>query len=184
MILPIYLDPHKMLRGKSETVAREQISSEEFQEFLDSMIETMAQAEGIGLAGAQIGKLWRVTVIDTDVMGGLSLEKFRKNKSNPERNTKGFPLINPVIKRKSFKKIVMEEGCLSIPGIYGLVKRPASMTVEFLNRDGKKSEIKADGLVARVLLHEIDHMDGVLFTDKVGKYTNTERVEPKYEHIE
>lgn len=184
MILPIYLEPQQILRQKSAAVATDKIKSREFQQLLDNMIETMSAAQGIGLAAVQVGQLYRVTVIDKQICKNTPPTKiYSRGRDNKSCDAKACIFINPVIKHRSFKKNVIEEGCLSIPGIYGLVKRPAKITVEFLNRQGQAVKIKTAGLLARVLQHEIDHMNGVLFIDKVINYTQTQRLTPSYPHL-
>jgi peptide deformylase len=83
-----------------------------------------------------------------------------------------FALVNPKIVKKSWKQVEMEEGCLSIPGVFGMVKRPAKITVQAENQLGEKSKFVADGMLARVIQHEVDHLDGVLFTSKITKRTS------------
>lgn len=124
------------------------------QKLVAEMIETCRASNGIGLAAPQIGKSIRLCIINLEHMG---LEPFA--------------LVNPKIVKKSWKKIILEEGCLSIPGVFGLVKRPVKIVVEAQNLDGKKSKLTADGLLARVIQHEIDHLDGILFTSKMIKQT-------------
>ena len=82
-----------------------------------------------------------------------------------------FPLINPKIVKKSPKRVEMEEGCLSIPNVFGMVKRPEKITVEAQNLDGEKHKFEASGMLSRVIQHEVDHLDGVLFTSKMIKST-------------
>jgi len=180
MILPIYLTPNNVLRDTSKPISNEHLTSDEFQKYLDDMIETMLNAEGIGLAGAQVGNLIRVTVIDKQIIEGIGLDEFRENKSNPNREKKGYPIINPIFQKKSFKKNIMEEGCLSIPGIYGPVKRPENITIKYLNRSGQSTTLKTDGLLARVIQHEMDHMDGILFTDLTKDLTENKEMSANY----
>ena len=118
-------------------------------ELLDDMAETMYQANGVGLAAPQIGILKRIAVID--VGDGL------------------IELINPQIISVSGCSIE-QEGCLSVPGKYGTVERPDSVTVKAYNRNGTEYEITGEGLLARALCHEIDHLDGIVFVDKVIEY--------------
>lgn len=112
---------------------------------LDDMAETMYADNGVGLAAPQIGILRRVAVIDDG--NGL------------------IELINPMLVSYSGEQTSIE-GCLSIPGVFGEVKRPKKVTVKALSRTGKTIKIKAEDLLARALCHEIDHLDGILFTDK------------------
>lgn len=119
------------------------------QELVDDMIETMYDANGVGLAAPQVGILKRVVVIDIG--------------EGP------IVLINPEIISQSGEQIEVE-GCLSIPGIWGEVKRPAQIVVEALDSEGKPQKIESTGMLARVLSHETDHLDGVLFEDKVIRF--------------
>ncbi|HWR40499.1 MAG TPA: peptide deformylase [Patescibacteria group bacterium] len=112
---------------------------------LDNMAETMYQAEGVGLAAPQVGVSLRIIVLDT----GEGL----------------IELINPVIVESEGSECAAE-GCLSVPGMYGEVERFAQVTVEGINRHGKKIRIVGSGLLNRALQHEIDHLDGILFIDK------------------
>lgn len=127
---------------------------------LDDMADTMYNADGIGLAAPQIGILKRVIVLD--VGDGL------------------IELINPVIVEQQGEQIYME-GCLSVPGYYGEVKRPAKVVVEGLNRKAEKVSIDAEGLLAVALCHEIDHLDGVLFKDKTKELLTAEQIDNRRE---
>ncbi|HEU0054963.1 MAG TPA: peptide deformylase [Longimicrobium sp.] len=118
---------------------------------IDDMFETMYDARGIGLAAPQIGISSRVIVVDVN---------------DPE--TPPFALLNPRIVESSAEKEKGEEGCLSIPGISAPVERPARVVVEGLDRAGQPVRIEAEALLARCLQHEIDHLEGVLFIDRVG----------------
>ena len=120
---------------------------------LDDMADTMYDANGVGLAAPQIGILKRIAVID--VGDGL------------------IELINPEIISMSGSEIA-DEGCLSVPGKYGKVDRPTRVTVHATDRDGTKYEITGEGLLARALCHEIDHLDGTVFVDKVIEYTEVD----------
>lgn len=160
MILPIVIHPNPILRTKTNDIESHNITRAETQNLIRNMIETMRSAQGIGLAGPQIDKLLRITVIDI----GDDSRVF----------------INPYIVGRGIKKNSFEEGCLSIPGIYGWVKRPEKVTVRYYNQEGKKKREKFDGLLARVIQHEIDHLNGVLFIDKVDQLTKTEQVVPNY----
>lgn len=117
---------------------------------LDDMVETMDAAQGLGLAAPQVGIPKRIVVI-------------RTGKNNL------LELINPVLICETGEEADVE-GCLSFPGIYGQVPRAEDVQVEALNREGKKIKIKGTGLLARALQHEIDHLDGILFVDKVEKF--------------
>lgn len=163
MQLPIVINPNPLLRTKTVDVPLEDIHRQQFQKLVHNMIGTMHRAKGIGLAGPQVGQLHRLTVIDI----GTGPQVF----------------INPYISSAGFRQVLFEEGCLSIPGVYGWVKRPEKIAVKYLDLNGKKHRVKFDGLMARVLQHEIDHLDGVLFIDKVEEYTKREQIVPEYPHI-
>ena len=120
------------------------------------MFETMYDAEGIGLAGPQIGVSQRIIVVDVR-----------------EDDGKPFALINPKIQDTSKDTDRAEEGCLSIPGIAGVVERAQSVVVEGLDEKGGPVRIEADGLLARCLQHEIDHLNGVLFVDRLSPLKRT-----------
>ena len=121
---------------------------------LDDMIDTMQNADGVGLAAPQVGILKRIAVID---VGEGVIE-----------------LINPEIIKTEGKETNVE-GCLSVPGKWGTVERPQKVTVRATGRDGKEYEITGEGLLARALCHEIDHLDGVVFVDKVEEYVEMEK---------
>ena len=118
------------------------------------MLETMYSAPGIGLAAVQVGILKRAIVID------VSRDKEKKNP---------FFLINPEIIYKSKNTSIHEEGCLSLPGYFAEIERPAECRVKYIDYHGKKKEIKASGLLSTCIQHEIDHLNGVLFIDYLSK---------------
>ena len=151
MIRPLVILPDPLLRERSRPVER---VDDELRRFADDMLETMYDAPGIGLAAIQVGEPLRLVVID--------LAKEDEAKA-PQM------FINPRIVAHGEGHSVYEEGCLSIPDYYAEVERPDSVTVEFLDRDGKERTIEADGLLATCLQHEIDHLDGVLFIDHISK---------------
>lgn len=110
------------------------------------MAKTMLKTDGVGLAAPQIGKNIRLAVINSK--DGI------------------FCLINPKLTRRSWTSESAEEGCLSIPGVFGKVKRHKKISLTYYNQEGKKSKLTASGMMARVIQHEIDHLDGILFIDK------------------
>ncbi|MEW5928453.1 MAG: peptide deformylase [Gemmatimonadota bacterium] len=124
---------------------------DELRRLIDDMFETMYKAEGVGLAGPQVGVSRRVIVVDVH-----------------DDDLKPFALINPRVVEASKETDKGEEGCLSIPGLSAAVERPAHVAVEGLDRDGNPLRVEGGGLLARCLQHEIDHLDGVLFIDRVG----------------
>lgn len=151
-------DGDEILRKRSREI---EVIDDKIKELAADMMETMHKWDGLGLAGPQVGVLKRIIVID------LYEEGMQ------------FTLINPVlIKEKGVQNV--EEGCLSFPNQFGKVERPKEVVVEALDLEGKKVKIKAKDLLAQALCHEIDHLNGVLFTDKVEPGT-LEVVKPKEE---
>jgi len=147
----ILILPDKRLRLVSEPV---KAVDAEVRALVDDMFETMYEAPGVGLAAIQIGVPRRIVTADTA-------------KKDEEKNPQVF--INPMIVWSSEEKGTYEEGCLSIPEYYEDVERPAQVKVRYTGLDGKTHEIEADGLLATVLQHEIDHTNGVLFIDHISK---------------
>jgi len=147
----ILTEPNKILRQVSLPV--ENVGNEERQ-LMDDMLETMYHAKGIGLAAIQIGVPKRIIVMD------LSKEEGKKN-------PKYF--VNPIIKNKSEKISATEEGCLSVLSVFAEVERPSTCEVEYLNYNGDKKILKADGLLATCIQHEMDHLEGILFIDYLSK---------------
>ena len=150
-IMPLVLLPDPILREVSKPVER---VDESVRKFADSMLETMYEAPGIGLAAIQVGEPIRMLVVDIA-------------KDDQPKNPRVF--INPEIVSTGDDASVYEEGCLSIPDYYADVERPATVTVRSLDRQGKEQVTEADGLLATVLQHEIDHLNGVLFIDHISK---------------
>ena len=145
----ILTEPSKLLRIKSKLV--ESVGREE-QKLMNDMLETMYDANGIGLAAIQIGIPKRIIVMDID-----------KNEQKP------IYFVNPVIKNKNLEKAKYEEGCLSVPNQFAEIERPNSCEVEYLDYDGKKKILKANGLLATCIQHEMDHLEGILFIDYLSK---------------
>ena len=137
-----------VLRQKSPAV---RIVDDEVRQLVDDLFETMRAAKGVGLAANQIGVARRVAVVDVG-----------------EEDPPPLVLINPVILERSEEDETAEEGCLSIPDIFGDVTRPARVVVEALDVEGKKVRTEASGYKARAIQHEIDHLDGVLFLDHLS----------------
>jgi peptide deformylase len=161
-VLPIYLYGTGVLRKKAKPVQK--ISDETIKLIVD-MFETMHKAQGIGLAANQVGSLDRVIVIDVS-----EVEHWE--------HIKPFPLINPeVVSREG--AIAMEEGCLSIPDVRDEVQRDEKIIVRFKDSNFHTQELEATGLLARVILHELDHLNGVLFLDHLSK----EKLKAHKEHL-
>ena len=121
---------------------------------MDDMLDTMYDAPGIGLAAIQIGVPKRIIVMD------ISRDE---NKKEPRY------FVNPIIKNKNEEKAKYEEGCLSVPDQFAEIERPSACELEYLDYDGKKQLLKADGLLATCIQHEMDHLDGILFIDYLSK---------------
>jgi len=147
----ILTEPNKLLRQVSKTV--EKIGDEE-RILMDDMLDTMYEAPGIGLAAIQIGVPKRIIVMD------ISKDK---NKKEPKY------FVNPVIKNKNIEKVKYEEGCLSVPDQFAEIERPKSCEVEYLDYNGEKKILKAEGLLATCIQHEMDHLEGILFIDYLSK---------------
>ena len=147
----ILIEPDPILRKKC--VALEKVD-DELRKLMNEMLETMYDAPGIGLAAIQIGILKRVVVIDI-------------SKSDEKKNPMFF--INPEITYKSKETSVYEEGCLSLPGQFAEIERPAECHLKYVDYDGKEKNLKADGLLATCIQHEVDHLNGVLFIDYLSK---------------
>jgi peptide deformylase len=150
-ILNILKEPDPILRKKSTPVT---IVDKSIKKLLHDMLETMYAAPGIGLAAAQVGVLKRLVVID--------LAKDGEKKSP-------IFFVNPVITWKSDILEKKEEGCLSIPDYFAEIKRPNACHVKYLDQHGKEKQLKAEGLLATCIQHEIDHCDGILFIDYLSK---------------
>jgi peptide deformylase len=150
-VLPIYLFGQPVLRKKARPVKK---AESELTAFAADMIETMRLANGVGLAANQVGDLRRVIVVDLSAM--------EETKDQPP-----LALINPEVVHND-GAFTMEEGCLSIPEMREEVERPESVRVRYRDVAFEEKEISASGLLARVLLHEIDHLNGVLFIDHLN----------------
>jgi len=147
----ILTEPNKLLRQVSKSVKK--IGDEE-RKLMDDMLDTMYAAPGIGLAAVQIGVPKRIIVMD------ISRDE---NKKEPRY------FVNPIIKNKNKEKAKYEEGCLSVPDQFAEIERPNTCEVEFLDYDGKKQLLKAEGLLATCIQHEMDHLEGILFIDYLSK---------------
>jgi len=149
-LLTLHLLGSPVLRQRSAEV---EAFDDDLRKFIDDMFETMAAAKGVGLAANQVGVAKRVAVIDAD--------------------GQRFAMVNPRIV-SSQGRDTAEEGCLSIPDVFGDVTRPAEVTLEALDRDGQPFRLDASGLVARAIQHEIDHLDGILFLDRLDREARRE----------
>ncbi|MDR3609077.1 MAG: peptide deformylase [Ignavibacteriaceae bacterium] len=152
-LLPITLIGDKILRRKTKKITDVDI---ETVELIKNMFDTMRNANGIGLAANQVGSDKSIIVIDVSVV-----EEYE--------NIKPIVFINPEIIYRSEEKIIMEEGCLSIPDIRCEVERPKEIVIKFNDTQMKEQKLEASGLLARVTQHEFDHLNGVLFTDLIDQ---------------
>ena len=147
----ILTEPNQILRQVSTPV--ESVGREE-QQLMDDMLETMYAANGIGLAAIQVGVPKRIIVMDI---------------SKDENKKEPMYFVNPIIKNKNLEKARYEEGCLSVPDQFAEIDRPSSCEVEYLDYNGEKKILKANGLLATCIQHEMDHLEGILFIDYLSK---------------
>ena len=151
----ILTEPNPILRQVYKSV--EKVGKDE-QQLMDTMLETMYSANGIGLAAIQIGIPKRIIVMDL---------------SKDDNNKEPRYFVNPVIKNKDKAKSTYEEGCLSVPNQFAEIDRPKKCEVEYLDYNGEKKILKAEGLLATCIQHEMDHLEGVLFIDYLSKLKKT-----------
>jgi peptide deformylase len=156
-ILEILVNPNPILRKKSDKIKTKEITEQKMREFAMDMVETMKEKDGVGLAAPQVGKNIRLATIST--------------------KDDTLIMFNPKIIKKSFWKDWDEEGCLSVPFYFGEVKRHKSIVCVFNDIDGKEKKIRAYGFLARVIQHETDHLDGILFIDKVKNLKKIDEAE-------
>lgn len=145
-ILKIITHPDPLLRRQAKELGPQVFQDPVFQNLIAAMAEAMAAKDGVGLAAPQVGHSLRLIVVNTK--NGI------------------LPMINPVITKRSLFKESDEEGCLSIPNVFGTVKRSKKIRCKFLTAQGTAKRIEASGLLARVIQHEVDHLNGILFIDK------------------
>ncbi len=158
MTLPVYTYNHAVLKTKTSQISD---MSDELATFIDNMFETMYNANGIGLAANQVGMGLALTVIDV-------------SDADEDAETTGpLTLINPVIEAYSDEEEEFEEGCLSLPDFRDIVVRPEAIQVRFLDRFMKEHVREVDGLLARVMQHEIDHLNGIYFFERLSPIRRT-----------
>ncbi len=147
-------NPNKELRVVSEPVALDRLGSKEMKKLIKDLKDTMKEENGVGIAAPQVGVHDRVIIAELE---------------------DGTPtaFINPEITERAFKLVDSEEGCLSVPGCWGIVKRHRSVTVKAYTEDGTHVSLKANGLLAIIFQHEIDHLDGILFIDRATDLRKT-----------
>jgi peptide deformylase len=155
-ILNILTVPCLSLRQKSKEILPKDINLKKMQDLCLNMAKTMKEKDGVGLAAPQVGENIRLIVVST--------------------KDEILNLINPKITKRSFAKESAEEGCLSVPGVYGKVIRNKKINCDYLDKLGKRKKIQAEGMLARVIQHEVDHLDGILFIDKAKELTGTNNI--------
>jgi len=157
---------HPVLRRKAKKIVK---ITAEHRKLIEDMIETMREAPGVGLAAPQLAVGERLIVVEW--------ADEPEHEDDPPKKKKLYVVINPEIVRASEEMVQGTEGCLSVPGWVGDVLRHEAVTVRGLNRHGEKIKIEADGWLARIFQHEIDHLDGVLYIDKLVSKESLRRVE-------
>ena len=151
--------PDPVLRRKARAVTK---FDKKLQTLIDDMIETMRDAPGVGLAAPQVGVAERLIVVEY-------FENEEAEEAEDEAKKKVWVMVNPEIVKASEEKVMGVEGCLSIPALVGEVERHDALQIKGLNRHGQPMRIKAQGWLARIFQHEIDHINGVVFTDRAAR---------------
>ena len=157
-ILDIVTFPDPFLRLKAKEVKK---FDKDLQNLIDDMFETMRAEPGVGLAAPQIGQSLKLVVIE--------YAEEPEEEDAPMPKPKRYVLVNPEIVERSEEMVEGMEGCLSVPGLVGMVNRHEAITVKALTRHGKPQKVKADGWMARIIQHEMDHLDGVLYVDRASE---------------
>ena len=152
--LTIVIEPDPILHQISKEV---ESFDENINNLLDKMAEIMEKFDGLGLAAPQVGILQRIIIIDAEIIAN--------EEKKPLPKTRYLKIINPTVLEVSKKTCTIEEGCLSLPAIYYSIERPEEISIEYFDEQGKKHTLKANGLLARCIQHEIDHLNGKIFTD-------------------
>lgn len=168
-VLEIVTVPNKILKRNAKPVTG---FGPDLQQLIDDMVDTMRDAPGVGLAGPQVGVLQQVIVVEFG------------DEEDEEAPTKLYTLVNPKIARASEETVMGIEGCLSIPELVGDVERSVSVTVKAQNRYGQPMKLKASGWLARIFQHEIDHLNGILFTDRTDAIYKLEDLIEEQEQAE
>lgn len=148
-MLPLVTIPNPSLRQPSQPVSLP--LTQDVKDFIKDMVVAMIEYDGVGLAAPQVGRNINIIVINTEEAPTV--------------------YINPVVKKTSWRKDKQEEGCLSVPGVFGVVRRPIIVTVEYNDLEGNLISEELNSFLARVFQHEVDHLNGILFTDKVLEIT-------------
>jgi peptide deformylase len=168
-LLEIKTIPDQVLRRKAQPVEK---IDDETRELIDNMVETMREAPGVGLAAPQVGISQRVIVVE-----------YTTNEDDEDAPKKLFTMINPEIKILDDEKVLGIEGCLSLPGLLGEVDRAFKVSVKGINRQGNRTRVKAEGWLARIFQHEIDHLDGIVFTDRASRIWKPEPDEDIFDNV-
>ena len=172
-VLEIHVIDDPVLRRKAKKAVK---VTPELRQLIDDMIETMRVAPGVGLAAPQVGVSERVIVVE--------YAEDDEEEDAPPPKKKLYALINPEIIWAAEDLVEGTEGCLSVPGWLGDVARPEAIAIKALNRSGQKIKIKAAGWLARIFQHEIDHLDGILYIDRLVSPDTLRRVTPGQEEVE
>ena len=156
MKIQVLTYPNKALRNMSQIVEIDEINNETTLNLISDLKETMEEENGVGIAAPQIGTQKQIIIIET------------------ESGPKAF--FNPKVIKHSLRKVESEEGCLSVPGVFGIVRRYRSVTVQAYDEEAQEVTIEVKGFPAIVFQHEIDHLSGILFIDKVVRYTDHKNI--------
>ncbi|MCS1411865.1 MAG: Peptide deformylase [Verrucomicrobia subdivision 3 bacterium] len=170
MVLPIAKYGHPVLRQRGESIGSDR---EGLQQLINDMLETMYQAHGIGLAAQQIGQPIQLTVVDVTEAKDRPLGLWIDGSPAPLNKHMPMVLLNPRIEPLD-APVLGQEGCLSFPEIYGDVSRPETVNVEALQSDGSILKFRCNGLLARAVQHETDHLNGILFIDRMDRAAKDE----------
>lgn len=168
-ILAIVKEPQKVLRGKAREIPLSEIPSSKIQKLIADMKETLKNtSDGVGLAASQVGEPLRLFIASEEAE---FIDEQRKKKptgeiERPVKDWKYYIFINPLVKKSSRKKLNDSEGCLSVPGKFGILPRSEKIIVEAYDENGRKFTRGASNFFARVMQHELDHLEGTLFIDK------------------
>lgn len=170
MIRTILTDPNPLLRKRSREIEIKTIAASHIKEAINDLKATLSKSEdGIGIAAPQVGLPIRIFIISEEA-------KHIESEGDKKKAWTQYVYINPVITKSSRKRVDGVEGCLSVPGKYGFVARPEKVSVEAYDENGKKFSHGASKFFARVIQHELDHLDGILFIDKVSRFI---KISPK-----
>lgn len=159
MTLPIITHPNPILRLKGKVLTKANLSGKKIPEFIDNLVETMYASDGVGIAAPQVGKSVQICVIA---------------KNFTDKKESDLVLVNPEWQKMTLKRLWGDEGCLSVPFAFGKVRRYQKIRVTALDESGKPIRFEAKDFFARVIQHEIDHLNGILFIDKARDIHRTD----------